>query len=395
MHRNSISPQDNHNDASAYKTTSIPNAYLDTDPIANVVSGFRNNIFYVNFSIGNPPIPQLAVMDTGSNLLWVKCSPCIPCYYAGSAQVFEPSKSSTFHTMPCEKYGCSSSECNSDKQCPYNISYISGAVSHGIFASEQLTFETPDGGSFIVPNARFGCSRLVEGDQGDGQFSGIFALGPRSIVNRRLGSKFSYCIGSIRDPYYPYNNLRIGSEAIMEGYSTPLLTDGRFYYVTLEGISIGETKIEIPRSTSQATTWDKEGVVFDSGSQYTWLGGDRHLPLRTEVKRIIGTLLERYDDKEPWHLCYYGQVERDLQGFPVVTFHFADGADLDLDTGSLFFEHWPGTFCLAVGPTHAFGEDERNLSIIGVMAQQNYNVGYDLTTSKLYLQRIDCELLED
>ncbi|CAN1166703.1 Probable aspartic protease At2g35615 [Linum perenne] len=39
---------------------------------AELVNAIKNNLFYANFSIGYPPVPQLGIMDTGSSFLWVK-----------------------------------------------------------------------------------------------------------------------------------------------------------------------------------------------------------------------------------------------------------------------------------------------------------------------------------
>ncbi|KAL7193930.1 hypothetical protein ACSBR2_025550 [Camellia fascicularis] len=83
-----------------------------------------------------------------------------------------------------------------------------------------------------------------------------------------------------------------------------------------------------------------------------------------EVRSLIGGLLPQYSKSD--RLCYMGEVSRDLKGFPMITFHFARGAS-----------------------------EEDNLSIIGIRAQQYYNVAYDLDAMKLYFQRIDCQLVED
>ncbi|KAF5956552.1 hypothetical protein HYC85_003777 [Camellia sinensis] len=85
-------------------------------------------------------------------------------------------------------------------------------------------------------------------------------------------------------------------------------------------------------------------------------------------------------------LCYMGEVSRDLKGFPVITFHFAGGADLVLDVDTMFVQ-------LQYTVTPASEED--NLTIIGIRAQQYYNFAYDLDAMKLYFQRIDCQLVED
>ena len=80
----------------------------------------------------------------------------------------------------------------------------------------------------------------------------------------------------------------------------------------------------------------------------------------------------------PNQLCYIGSVREDHSGFPTVTFHFANRAQLVLDTQSIFLHIAPRVFCLAIGSSAINGDNSKNLSVIGMMAQQNYNVGYDM-----------------
>ncbi|CAN1166497.1 Probable aspartic protease At2g35615 [Linum perenne] len=63
---------------------------------AELVNAIKLNIFYANFSIGYPPVPQLGVMDTGSDFLWVKCLPCSPCSPSSGGTFFDPTKSKTY-----------------------------------------------------------------------------------------------------------------------------------------------------------------------------------------------------------------------------------------------------------------------------------------------------------
>eukprot|EP00258_Populus_trichocarpa_P029321 XP_024445340.1 protein ASPARTIC PROTEASE IN GUARD CELL 1 [Populus trichocarpa] len=121
------------------------------------------------------------------------------------------------------------------------------------------------------------------------------------------------------------------------------------------------------------------GVILDSGTAYTWLAQDAYNALSEEVQSLFREMLQRYKGM-PNQLCYIGSVREDLSGFPAVTFHFANGAQLVLDTQS---------------SSAVNGDNSKNLSVIGMMAQQNYNVGYDIGQNKLYFQRIDCELLKD
>ncbi|CAN1185018.1 Probable aspartic protease At2g35615 [Linum perenne] len=89
--------------ARSLKSSTARHAYISSVRLnrqhgANIglVEAINHNIFYVNFSIGNPPIPQLAVMDTIGDLLWVKCLPCSPCSSTSGMTFFDPTKSKTF-----------------------------------------------------------------------------------------------------------------------------------------------------------------------------------------------------------------------------------------------------------------------------------------------------------
>ncbi|CAK7338198.1 unnamed protein product [Dovyalis caffra] len=407
IHRESIfSPRYNANDTvvdrakRAIKTSierlvQVSKLVSDSHDIqTNLLPSQPSELFYINFSIGHPPIPQLAIMDTGSSFLWVKCLPCSPCSSKLPISIFDPSRSFTYTSMSCRRYSCGYSKCNSYNECTYNITYVRGPGSTGIYVFEQLTFETIDDTEIVVPRVLLGCGRRFEVDSG--QYNGVFGLGAGrdTSVITQLGSRFSYCVGNIMDPHYPYNQLSFGDGAIMEGDSTPLESRYGRYYVTLEGISFDGKMLDIDRGIFERTAVVDDGVILDSGTAYTWLAQDAYNAVSEEVRSLLKGMLRRYKGM-PNQLCYVGSVSEDLSGFPAVTFHFANGAELVLDTQSTFLHVAPRVFCMAIGSSIVNGGNSKNLSVIGIMAQQNYNVGYDIGQNKLYFQRIDCELMED
>lgn len=67
---------------------------------------------------------------------------------------------------------------------------------------------------------------------------------------------------------------------------------------------------------------------------------------------------------------------------------------MDLDVTSMFIQTTENEFCMAVLPGDYFRDDYESFSPIGMLAQQNYNVGYDLNGMRVYFQRFDCELLD-
>lgn len=373
----------------------------DNDYRVSLSPSLQSRTILANLSIGQPPIPQLVIMDTGSDIFWVMCTPCPTCVHH-QVPLFDPSKSSTYSpscrtvTPPCGGSNTTGCECDLVDRFLYNITYADYSSSSGTLGHDVLVFETADEGITRVNNIEFGCGHNIVYNADPG-YSGILGLalsshGGLSFASQ-IGQKFSYCIGSLTDKYYSYNQLVLGEGADFEGYSTNLQVHHGFYYVTMECISIGEKRLDIAQGAFEMKRDGTGGVIIDSGSTITYLVDEVYELLHKEVSNLLhGSFKESVSGNVPWQLCYFGNVGRDLDGFPVVTFHFAGGADLVLDTGSLFIQVRDSVFCMTVGPTSVTGI-EIDLSVIGVLAQQSYNVGYDIVNGFIYFQRIECQLL--
>ncbi|KAL3744012.1 hypothetical protein ACJRO7_013289 [Eucalyptus globulus] len=373
------------------KIISNPN---DDDARSHLVPAIRGTGFLASISFGTPPVPQLLLIDSASDLLWFQCLPCTTCFKQ-SPSLFDPTKSSTYSNIRCSSPACSNSTAKCDPKseyCIYKRTYLDGTFTVGNLASEQATFETSDEGTVKVPIEVFGCSHINR-VPADGQESGILGLsygnGDLPTPVKQLGSKFSYCIGNIDDPQYQYNHLILGDGAIIEGDPTTLQTDKGFYFVDLQGISIGEKKLPIDPRVFQRGASGEGGVMIDSGTTFTFLKEEGYVPLQNEVESLMAGILNRVS--HPSFLCYAGNVEIDLTGFPVVTLQFSGNAQLGLDTNSMFFQLSAGVLCMAILPIIPEMNGE---SMIGVMAQQSYNVGYDIRQGKIFFQRIDCSVLE-
>ncbi|CAK7349398.1 unnamed protein product [Dovyalis caffra] len=100
-------------------------------------------------------------------------------------------------------------------------------------------------------------------------------------------------------------------------------------------ISVGEKVLNIDRQVFEIDPKGKGGVLIDSGSTYSFLVEAASRPLMDEINRV--------------------------------------------------------KFCMAVRPSMP---GLNGLNLVGAMAQQNYNVAYDLEEDKLTIQRTDCQLLE-
>lgn len=61
--------------------------------------------YLMEISLGSPAQKFSAIVDTGSDLVWVQCLPCKKCFSQDGPK-FDPSKSSTYETVACSDPLC-------------------------------------------------------------------------------------------------------------------------------------------------------------------------------------------------------------------------------------------------------------------------------------------------
>ncbi|OWM84295.1 hypothetical protein CDL15_Pgr027064 [Punica granatum] len=338
------------------------------DAGAPLVPDFLGLAFLANITIGEPASEQLVMVDTASTLLWIQCTPCLKCPRQ-IPLLFEPLKSSTYSNIPCTPPGTTTcadvgGKCDPTNGCLFSLSYFDGTEVSGNLASEKLVFGTSDDGKVTITIKVFGCTHENRAPTIDNQLSGNLGIG-----------------------------LIFGEGAVFEGDVTPIVsTQDGFYYVTLEGISVGEEKLNIDPNVFKLSSSGQGGTILDTGTTMMTMNRGGYDPLQNKVQSILNGSLQRTDfsiEGIPM-LCYNGEVDRDLSSFPAVSLHLAGGADIVLDTHSMFRQVNGVALCMAVAPA----DNVEGMTIIGAFAQQSYNVGYDVAAGKVYVQRIDCELLE-
>lgn len=387
--------------------------YLQAKATGDIIARISPNIptaFLVNISIGSPPIMQLLHMDTGSDLMWIQCHPCTNCY-SQSLPIFDPARSDTYQKESCKaKEFCKAEEsCKASdyympnlrfnpttRSCEYSMKYMDRTESKGTLAKDTLTFNTiyDESSSASLDNVVFGCGH--DNNVEPQKATGVLGLGYGKIsLVHQFGLKFSYCFGSLIDMSYSHSVLVIGDDgANILGDTTSLEMENGFYYVRMEAISVDGTLLPIDQWVFQRDNQTGSGgTIIDTGTTLTNLVKEAYEPLKEKIEDVFeGRFTTASLHQENRMECYNGDYERDLvgSGFPIITFHFSDGAELSLDVKSMFIKVAPNIFCLAVTPS--IGGD---LNIIGVAAQQNYNIGYDIKAMKVSFERIDCGILFD
>ncbi|MED6149446.1 hypothetical protein PIB30_062494, partial [Stylosanthes scabra] len=361
-------------------------------PQADIISS--QGEYLMRYSIGTPPIEILGIADTGSDLIWSQCKPCDHCYNQTNP-IFDPSNSSTYRTVPCSSRLCESlvdSSCDGKttsqhSTCVYGMTYGDGSYSIGDLAFDTLTLSSTTGTQISFPKIPIGCGHNNQGTF-DSNGSGIVGLGGGSAsltsqIGPSIGFKFSYCLLPSLDPHITTTNkINFGQNALVLGpgtVSTPIIQgpDGEtFYYVTLEGISVGKKRLDFVNRESKLV--EEGNIIIDSGTFLTYLPEDLYTKLEAEVASQINLTRVR---TEVLNLCYKAPVNK-IEA-PTITAHFG-GADIVLDTGNTFVSVSDGVACLA------FGAADRNGAIYGNLAQVNYLVGYDLQKKVVSFKPTDC-----
>jgi len=308
------------------KSMAFPNTVRTT-----VIPDFGE--YLMRYAVGTPLVKVYGILDTGSDIIWMQCKPCKKCYRQATP-LFNPSKSTTYKTIPCNSPTCHSvfgTSCSSStitKHCKYDISYLDGTFSHGDLSVETLTLGSTNGSPIPLPRTAIGCGHNNSMNF-KGANSGIVGLGrgPVSLINQlgsSIGWKFSYCLVPQTLHSNATSKLSFGDAAMVEGHgtvSTPLVSIPKhvFYYLTLEGFSVGSNRKEFGFGSSLSRFGGEGNIIIDSGTTLTVLPEDVYTWLESAVAREVKVKAVE-DPNHVLGLCYRGTLdELDL---PVITAHF-------------------------------------------------------------------------
>lgn len=352
-----------------------------------------NGEFLMELAIGKPSLPFAAILDTGSDLIWTQCKPCVDCFNQPTP-IYDPTKSSTFSKLPCSGDLClalPTSMCNSDNSCEYLYSYGDSSSTQGVLGSETFTLGSSKS-TVSVTHIGFGCGDTNQGG-GFSQGSGLVGLGrgPLSLVSQLKVGKFSYCLTAL-DETSKKSPLLFGSLAEMNGTairSTPLSKNSlqpSFYYLNLKGITVGKTPLKFPPTALALQNDGSGGLIIDSGTSITYLDDSVYRVLK---KAFLSQVQLQVADGSDVGLDLCFKMPRDSSAdieVPKLMFHF-EGTDLDLPGENyMVLDSSTGLLCLTVmGST--------GMSIFGNFQQQNMKILYDLEKESLSFMPAQCDQL--
>lgn len=347
---------------------------------AHTGSVVNSGNFIVTVGLGTPKKDLSLIFDTGSDLTWTQCQPCVKYCHEQKDPIFDPSKSTSYVNISCTSPVCSqlrsatgmSPGCTKST-CVYGIQYGDQSYSAGYFGKEKLTLTPTDAFDFY-----FGCGQNNRGLFGGA--AGLLGLGRDKLsfvsqTAQKYGKVFSYCLPSSDSSS---GHLTFGKSSAGGGKSlkyTKLSTNAQlpsFYFIDTVGISVGGQKLSIP-----TTVFSNAGTLIDSGTVITRLPATAYVALRTAFRK----LMSKYPTAPAVSIldtCY------DLSGLstvaiPKISFFFSGGVEMDVDASGILYAGSISQVCLAL----AGNEDDSNLAIFGNVQQQTFNIVYDVAGGML------------
>ncbi|PKU84935.1 aspartic proteinase nepenthesin-2 [Dendrobium catenatum] len=353
-----------------------------------------NGEFLMDLSIGTPPAAFSAIVDTGSDLIWTQCLPCSDCFNQPTP-IFNPKKSSSYSNLPCSSSFCAAlptSSCSiSSGLCNYLYTYGDSSSTEGVLAAETFRIGSPD--PTAAPAIAFGCGDDNQG-AGFSQGGGLVGLGrgPLSLISQLKLNRFSYCLTSLDDS--KASPLLFGELAELKASTTAKLLKNEqqpsFYYLSLQGISVGGKKLAIPNGTFDLQSDGSGGVIIDSGTSITYLEEAGYKKVKKAF--LDGVNLPAADGSDVGlDVCFSTPAGQDEVEVPKLVLHFDAGGsgvgDLELPAENyIVLDSSTGLLCLTV-------MGSSGMSIFGNFQQQNLHVLYDLEQEAVLFQPTQCDQL--
>ena len=383
--------------------SSSPRRALSERMVATVESGVAvgSGEYLMDVYVGTPPRRFRMIMDTGSDLNWLQCAPCLDCFDQ-VGPVFDPAASSSYRNVTCGDQRCGlvappepPRACRrpGEDSCPYYYWYGDQSNTTGDLALESFTVNlTAPGASRRVDDVVFGC-----GHWNRGLFHGAAGLlglgrGPLSFASQLravYGHTFSYCLvdhGSdvaSKVVFGEDDALALAAAHPQLNYtafapaSSPADT---FYYVKLKGVLVGGELLNISSDTWGVGEGEggSGGTIIDSGTTLSYFVEPAYQVIRQAFIDRMGRSYPLIPDFPVLSPCYnVSGVDR--PEVPELSLLFADGAVWDFPAENYFIRLDPdGIMCLAV-----LGTPRTGMSIIGNFQQQNFHVVYDLKNNRL------------
>lgn len=134
---------------------------------------------------------------------------------------------------------------------------------------------------------------------------------------------------------------------------------------------------------------EEGNIIIDSGTTLTLIDDETLQSLIKKLSQVV-KLPQVADPQGMFSPCFdFSELNGIKDGYmPNITFHFS-GADVVLQPLNAFLQLDENTLCLAMISSDGVG----GMNIFGNVAQQKFNIGYDLSAMKLTMEPADCTVV--
>ncbi|GLJ25084.1 hypothetical protein SUGI_0479810 [Cryptomeria japonica] len=370
---------------------------------------YPDGIYYVNLSIGNPQNQYYLDVDTGSDLTWLQCdAPCQSCAKTPH-QWYKPKPRSgvsckdplcaAVQATSHDKYDCQSSY----QQCDYDIRYADNGFSKGVLVRDCVAV-TLSNGTIVRPTYVFGCGYIQGGSLRQTQTTdGVLGLSSaaaslpsqwekQGLIKNVIG----ICItGGGKKGGYMF----FGDELVPTSSMTWVPLFGRppmrYYHVGAAQMIFGNKLL--------AKDGDERrlgGIIFDTGSSYTYFTKQAHDALVSAVKESIGKQLVQDSLDQTLPFCWKGKKKlrsiADVKSyFKPLKFNFKSNsrftknANFEIPPEGYLVISVKGNVCLGI----LDGTEVSSYNVIGDISLQGYLVVHDNGNNRIGWTRMECTKL--
>ncbi|XP_010923278.2 aspartic proteinase 36 [Elaeis guineensis] len=378
-------------------------------PVDGSANPFTVGLYFTRVKLGNPSKEFYVQIDTGSDILWVTCSPCNGCPTSSGLNIelefFDPDKSSSASRITCSDDRCTSAlqsgeavcstSSSQNSLCSYSFQYGDGSGTSGYYVSDMLYFDTVTGDEQTANSSAtivFGCSNSQSGDltKSDRAIDGIFGFGQHDLsVISQLSSigvapkVFSHCLkGSDNGG----GILVLGEIVQPEIVYTPLVQSQPHYNLNLESIAVnGQT---VPIDSSVLTTSNTQGTIVDSGTTLAYLADEAYDPFVNAVTASLSSSVHSFVSKG--NQCFVTSSSID-ESFPSVTLNFMGGASMSLKPQDYLLQQ--GSVDNAIIWCIGWQKNQgQGITILGDLVLKDKIFVYDLANQRIGWANYDCSL---
>eukprot|EP00250_Pteridium_aquilinum_P029906 c40312_g1_i1 orf=119-1654(+) len=377
-------------------------------PLGGNSNPFVAGIYFTRVRLGNPSKEYYVQVDTGSDLLWLNCSPCTACPRSNNLGMvlvpYDPHTSSTSSPITCKDSMCdhafklTNSDCDGTRLCGYNFQYGDGSSTTGYLVADTLIYSTVQSNNTLANSEAkivFGCGYSQSGNLLTAQnvVDGIMGFGQSKLsVISQLQTQgltpgvFAHCLqGSDKGG----GILVLGNVVEPSMVYTPLLSSLPHYNVNLRAISVSGTPLAIESSAYDTTS--VQGTIFDSGTTLAYLMEPAYTSFINAIVKGAPEGAHFISQQGTPCFIYTGSVD---EAFPLVTLHF-EGADMKLKGSHYLIQQAdnvnPQLWCIG---WHLMSSSTTVngvlLTILGDIVLKDQLIVYDLENQRIGWVNYDC-----